>query len=452
MLTRLVSIFFATVVISAHVDDRRFRCSSDLFYEHTFGFQTGGNVTLKGSICVVGGNYDPISMPTGVTISVFDLTAGTQVRLAVSGLVAFDGQHIVRSNRRGNVYVMERDLFHRWNDVAELLPDPAINTLFGHAIAVDGDAIVVGSPRDEDEPPGASFVSVYRRLDGVWLQEALLVSTNEIEDAGFGEAVAISGDTLVVSDQDHQTAHIFVRNGTNWDLQARLTGPPFSRFATAVCIASNTIAIGAPNEVGGFGLHGAIYIFQRENGTWTQQAKEYGAHNFGEAAACDGDYVAASSAFALESLTTIFKRSGNTWCKQGVVRGEGAAISRDVEFSGERIVTRDQVFPGFPEPEVLLSFWIGSASAAVGVVSNEVENVTGISERVRRSLLAELHAAAREFDQGRALRAVTHLRRFQRHTQKLAAKGFDIGNAELWNFQAESIIQHLEGPDGFFAW
>ena len=84
------------------------------------------------------------------------------------------------------------------------------NDEFGWSVAVSGDTIVVGaryedgsitstlgSPNHLAPIAGAAYVYT-RSVDGMWTQAAYLKASNAEAYDGFGESVAVSGDTIVV--------------------------------------------------------------------------------------------------------------------------------------------------------------------------------------------------------------------------------------------------------------
>ena len=189
---------------------------------------------------------------------------------------------------------------------------------FGSAVAISGNTLVVGAD-DEDSASsgvngdetdnslvnsGAAFV--YVRNGNVWEQQAYLKASNPDANDGFGGAVAISGDSIVIgavgesSDADGVNgvqeddtaasagaAYVFIREGENWRQQAYLkasNSDPGDEFSASVAISGNTIVVGALGEessalgVNGDELDntefqaGAVYIFHRVGDNWGQQA------------------------------------------------------------------------------------------------------------------------------------------------------------------------------------
>ena len=90
---------------------------------------------------------------------------------------------------------------------------------------------------------------------------------------------ALSGDTAVIGappDGGSGAVYVFVRNGMNWEQQARLSAAdrtPGDRFGEDVAVDGDTVVVGAPrNSENGF-FSGAAYVFVRNGTTWTQQQK-----------------------------------------------------------------------------------------------------------------------------------------------------------------------------------
>lgn len=127
---------------------------------------------------------------------------------------------------------------------------------FSTAVALDGDTLVVGAPFEDsiatgvngnqadNSGSGSGAVYVFVRTNGVWTQQAYLKASNAEAGDNFGKNVALSGDTLAVGAPAEGSA---------------LTG----------------VTAGAPNESttsnGALGS-GAVYVFTRTNGVWSQQA------------------------------------------------------------------------------------------------------------------------------------------------------------------------------------
>src|SRR5262249_24538194 len=130
--------------------------------------------------------------------------------------------------------------------------DAAEADSFGASVAIDGDTAVIGAPND-DTPAGidAGSAYVFVRSGTSWSQQAKLTGGSAQAGDLFGSAVGISGDTVVVGAPSAANgsgqAYIFVRSGTSWSPDIH-TSPPATddRVGQVVAINSDTVVIGAP--------------------------------------------------------------------------------------------------------------------------------------------------------------------------------------------------------------
>ena len=101
----------------------------------------------------------------------------------------------------------------------------------------------------------------------------------------FGWSVSIDGDYAVVGaysddiggNSDQGSAYIFIRNGSAWTEQAKLTandGQPSDFFGRSVAISGEYVIVGAQSGDNEAIINcGSAYVFIRNGTTWTQQAK-----------------------------------------------------------------------------------------------------------------------------------------------------------------------------------
>ena len=167
-----------------------------------------------------------------------------------------------------------------------------------------------------------------------WAQTQKIISTPRGVGAQFGNAVAISGTTMVIGARNDSTtasqagaAVVYVRSGTNWTQQAKLLandGALGDKFGYSVAVSNNTIVIGAYNDDGTFADTGSAYVFIRSGTTWTQQQKltagdGTASDEFGNAVAIQGDVIAVGAHFAdlpsnaASGSVYLFQRSGTAW-------------------------------------------------------------------------------------------------------------------------------------------
>lgn len=156
--------------------------------------------------------------------------------------------------------------------------DLVANAAFGTAVGADGDTLIASAPGTE---PGAVYVFVAN--GGGWTQQAKLTPTGGNVGERFGIAASLSGDRIAVG-ADHANSragavYVFVRNGGAWTQESRLTADDAlgnDAFGTSVAIDGDTLLVGAPVKHRASPVsyaNGAAYVFTRGAGGWTQQAK-----------------------------------------------------------------------------------------------------------------------------------------------------------------------------------
>ena len=283
----------------------------------------------------------------------------------------------------------------------------ALDGHIGHGIAIsgDGNTIVVGAQHEgsnargvngnqnDDSAYNAGAAYVFVRSGATWTQQAYLKASNAGSGDHFGNAVAISADgtTIAVAaywesggargingnqndDSIPQSGavYVFTRGGTTWTQQAYIKasntgtagkgdvpgdGDQFG-FSLALSDDGNTLAVGATSEdsnaqgINGNQMDdsassaGAVYVFSRNGGTWTQQAyvkseaapTATGGDQFGYSVALNADgntlavgvYDEGGSSRGINGpidamrngsgAAYVFTRAGGTWTRQAYIK------------------------------------------------------------------------------------------------------------------------------------
>ena len=189
-----------------------------------------------------------------------------------------------RGNNAGAVFIYapSRDT---WKQQAKLTAaDAAAANNFGHAVSIDGNTAVVGSPKSDDAGKNSGAAYIFVREGARWEQQAKLLPNDLVGSDAFGEDVFVSGRTVVVGAPQHShsglrfpgAAYVFDRVGTNWVQKAKLTASDAAksdRFGHSVAISGDTIIVGAPLRDTPAGKDaGTAYIFVPDGDSWKQQA------------------------------------------------------------------------------------------------------------------------------------------------------------------------------------
>ena len=218
-------------------------------------------------------------------------------------LVGADALEVSNVDGAGAVYVFRYDGSFWLLEDSMSASDPNDDAFFGHAVAIDGDVIVVGADTDNilDLDAGAAYV--FRNLFGSWFQEQKLNASDGEADDLFGTAVAVEGDVVVVTAVQHDdlgasrgAAYVYRDVGGIWVEEQQLTASdvePFDRFGQDVSISGDTVLIGSDDDDFG-NVSGAAYLYRDTGGFWVEQTKmtatTLGAtHSFGSNLAIDGD-------------------------------------------------------------------------------------------------------------------------------------------------------------------
>ena len=257
------------------------------------GDEFGINIVLSGDTLAVGalgegsgatgvnGNQADNTAPTSGAVYVFTRTAGVWAQEA----------YLKASNHAG---------------------------AFGYSLALKDDTLAVGAPFEwgaatgvngdqfNNSAPEAGAVYVFTRTTGVWSQEAYLKASNTDAGDRFGPGLGLDGDTLVVgarleasaasgvnADQTNNGAplagavYVFTRSAGVWSQQAYLKASNAGadkNFGGSVAISGDLVAVGSrledSNATGIDGNQtnnnapdsGAVYLFTRNGGVWTQKA------------------------------------------------------------------------------------------------------------------------------------------------------------------------------------
>ena len=99
----------------------------------------------------------------------------------------------------GAAYIFVRD-GNTWKQQAKLIaPKKRKGDHFGAGVATTGKISVVGAPLREEGGLGAGAAYSFVNIDGVWKNAETVVPEDAAPNLVFGSAVAISGDTIVVA-------------------------------------------------------------------------------------------------------------------------------------------------------------------------------------------------------------------------------------------------------------
>ncbi len=261
--------------------------------------------------------------------------------------------------------------------------NPGRGDQFGFAVSLSGDGniLAVGAAREssaatgingdqsDDSMEASGAVYIFTRNDSGWQQQAYIKASNPGPNDFFGNKVRLSadGNTLAVGaflessaatgingDQNDNSAwrsgavYVFVRNGDIWQQQAYLKASNTDnedKFGENVSLSAdgNTLAVGAIGEASALtGINGdqnnnnefgsgAVYVFERSNGIWLQQAyikssnADIRLFGRGVSLSADGNALAVGGSIQRDDFSLfaseiyMFVRSSGNWQEQELI-------------------------------------------------------------------------------------------------------------------------------------
>ena len=230
--------------------------------------------------------------------------------------VSISGNYLVvgapfRQNGAGALYIFHYD-GNNWSQQALFKPSIiGMQDNYGVSVDIAGNYIIVGADR-YNFSSGIAFI--YVNENGTWSEQAQLEPATLSYGWSFGKAVAIQGDAAVVGapgrdngfESTTGTAYLFRRSGSDWTEEEQLFPVTLSgeqssdddQLGTSVDIFQNYVILGAigDDQNGPFSDTGAAYIFFFNGSSWQLQSKlKLGNHvngdEFGRAVAIHGDYA-----------------------------------------------------------------------------------------------------------------------------------------------------------------
>ena len=243
---------------------------------------------------------------------------------------------------------------------------PVDGSRFGFTSDLDGDRAVVGGT---DVANDLNYAYIYSREGSGWVQEFDTTLVNG-QASSFG--LAIDGDVAVIGDpaggaEIKGVAYVYERQDGSWVQTAELSSPSLAfrpRFGYSVDVHDGRILVGAPDD-GDVGVReGAVLVFQKTGGTWTQQARftandiSFG-DNFGFSVSLDGDRAVVGAVQDDDQgedsgSAYVFELQDEQWTQTAKLRPgantAGALFGYAVALQGDRVAVgaRDETIPGVP--------------------------------------------------------------------------------------------------------
>lgn len=216
-------------------------------------------------------------------------------------------------------------------------PDAQVSENFGSSVTLEGDNLVIGTPRGKVGTTTQGTAYFFTRSGDNWTYQQKIFANDGEAGADFGNAVVLNGTTLYIGSKgrsvsgknDQGVVYVMTRSGNNWLHATQLKandGQASDAFGSSITASSNTVVVGANYTTNTNFGQGSVYIFVKNLGTYTLQKKiSYpGSANsiyYGSSVSLDGDYLAVGAPFAdistdrKRGLVFVYKRTGTEWAQ-----------------------------------------------------------------------------------------------------------------------------------------
>jgi choice-of-anchor B domain-containing protein len=256
---------------------------------------------------------------------------------------------------------------------------------FGSSLAISGREVFVGQP---DNAYGPGVVYVFRADPrGAWRVAKKLTQAAATNGDGFGSALAVDGNTLLVGsekgDSGSGVVYVFTRDGAGaWRESGSLK--PAERhagdaFGAGIAISGDRAYVST--GVSGFGSmvftrrSGSVYVFRNTGGgTWAAEttltsSDTSGAATFGNVIAASGARVMIGN-FRADSGTGavyVYRRdAAGTWALEARIPSPGPITGKNAAFGSSILLRGDTAAIGASNDRGAGAVWIFARDTASG--------------------------------------------------------------------------------------
>lgn len=285
--------------------------------------------------------------------------------------IASDGDRVVVGQGtwfgRRTATVFERGPLG-WSPVATLDGGP-VTSAGGAPVAISGDTVMIGNLDDSGE---RGAVHVYQEIGGVFQQvQVLRPPTPMAPQAHFGRRLVLKGDRAVIAaPMEHSGAfrsgavYVFERSGGTWTQSARLqatTPEPEAFFGLGVDLDDDRIAVGQPGLSSGSSTTvSETHVFAQVAGSWTvEQTFPPGRLGFGYSVAIEGDRLAIGSYGELtpgeaRGAVLVHGLEPSGWVLRDTITNATLPEEARAEALGQRVdLEGERLLIGTSSPELL---------------------------------------------------------------------------------------------------
>ncbi|WP_423746659.1 hypothetical protein V5735_19250 [Haladaptatus sp. SPP-AMP-3] len=171
-------------------------------------------------------------------------------------------------------------------------PENQDYSFFGYSVSSDNNQVLISAPFASAESDFSGAVYEFAEGESGFTLTNKIASTDSVQLEGFGYSTSVENNTAVIgapsvtstssntkSDAGEDKAlpgagYIFTKQGGDWSQQAKLAPEgKTGQFGFSVDISENTAVVGAPATNTSEPSSGAAYVFTKQGDTWKQSAE-----------------------------------------------------------------------------------------------------------------------------------------------------------------------------------
>ena len=249
-------LYFLTLIGFISIGMAQTQIGNDLESESGKGEEFGGSVSISNNgkrVAIGDENNDGNGDDAGhVRAFEFSNNSWSQLGSDIDGEAAGDNFGVdVSMSYDGKRIAVGAENDDSWGQIIrKYVDDSALEDYLGASVAISGDYAIAGTPGDDSG--GAAYILVRSGGDQTWTQHDKIEASDEADGDNFGISVSISGDYAIVGankdESEKGSAYIFIRSGTSWSQQAKLTASDAAtkdNFGYRVSISGSYAIVGA---------------------------------------------------------------------------------------------------------------------------------------------------------------------------------------------------------------
>lgn len=214
------------------------------------------------------------------------------------------------------------------------------------SLALSGDVLAVGDTSANVSVGGsvvgnAGAVVLFRRgADRVWRHEATLAAPQPVGSSGFGSAVAVDGEVLLVGAPNDQVgglgvggAYVYQRSGGSWTLRRTLRNPDIDEaaaFGWSVAVQAGLAVVGCAtcfDFPSGPSNTGSLFTYRRGLGgtdNWGLEGETVGSRaqfidNFSVRLDLSAGLLLVGATGTNPNVASLFARDGDGWQERALL-------------------------------------------------------------------------------------------------------------------------------------